>query len=155
MSSHEKFMRAALSEARKAFGLKEVPVGAVAVVDGRIAARAHNRRETLSDPTAHAEILCIQMAAKKLGGWRLNRVTLYSTLEPCAMCAGAVVHARVGALVFGAADPKAGACGSVIDVTKEGLFNHRVRITRGVLEKECSGMLKKFFEGLRKGASPA
>ena len=155
MLENEKFMRAALGEAKKAFALDEVPVGAVAVSGSKIIARAHNKRETLTDPTAHAEILCIKKAAKKLGGWRLNEVALYSTLEPCAMCAGAIIHARINELVYGADDPKAGGCGGRIDLTKEGLFNHKLKITKGVLEKECSGMLKEFFERLRKGARAA
>ena len=145
-------MREALREARKAFRLEEVPVGCVAVYDDKIIARAHNRRETLTDPTAHAEVLCIKRAAKKLGGWRLGKVSLYTTLEPCAMCAGAIIHSRVSELVFGAYDSKAGACGSRLDLTKEGLLNHKFKITSGVLEKECSEVLKRFFKVLRKGA---
>lgn len=141
MSEHEKFMRKALKEAEKAFRLDEVPVGAVAVSGGRIIARAHNKRETLADPTAHAEILCIRKAAKKLGGWRLNRVVLYSTLEPCAMCFGAVVHSRIGELIYGADDPKIGAVG--------GKSSRGLRIKKGVLKKECSGILKSFFRKLR------
>ena len=149
MQEREKFMTEALKEAHKAFVLDEVPVGAVAVVDGKIVARAHNRRETLNDPTAHAEILCIQKASKKLGGWRLGNVSIYSTLEPCAMCAGALIHARVRELVYGADDPKAGACGSRLDLTKEGLLNHELKIRRGILKKECSEILKRFFKRLR------
>jgi len=146
----EKFMKEALKEADKAFVLNEVPVGAVAVVDGKIIARAHNRREALIDPTAHAEVLCIKKASKKLGGWRLNRVEVYTTLEPCAMCAGALIHARVKELVYGADDPKAGACGSRLDLTKKGLLNHELKITRGVLKEECSEILKRFFKEIRK-----
>jgi len=142
-------MKEALKEARKAFVLDEVPVGAVAAIDDKIIVRAHNRRETLKDPTAHAEIRCIQKAAKKLGSWRLSGVTIYSTLEPCAMCAGAMIHARIKELVYGADDPKAGACGSVIDITKEGLFNHKLKIVGGVLEGECGEILKRFFKELR------
>jgi tRNA(adenine34) deaminase len=149
VSQHEKFMAAALKEAGRALELGEVPVGAVAVVDGKIIARAHNKRETLSDPTAHAEILCIQKAAKKLGGWRLNGVVLYSTLEPCAMCAGAIIHARVKELVYGANDPKAGGCGGRVDITKMGLFNHELKVTERALANECSEILKQFFRRLR------
>jgi len=147
--SHEKFMFEALKEAKKAYAKKEAPIGAVAVQGERVIARAHNIREDLQDPTAHAEIICIQKASKKLGQWRLNKVTLYSTLEPCAMCAGAIIHARLKELVFGAYDPKAGACGSKLDLTKKGLLNHKFKVTAGVLEKECSDILKKFFNQLR------
>ena len=150
--SEEKFMRAALAEARKGFSEDEVPVGAVVVVDGKIVARAHNLRESLIDPTAHAEILAIKKAAKKLGGWRLNRATLYTTLEPCPMCAGAIVHARVKELVYGADDPKAGACGSIMNIVSSGHLNHRVKVRSGVLKKESSEILKRFFRKLRRGA---
>jgi len=143
-------MLEALKEAKKALKKEEVPVGAVAVKDGKIIARAHNIRETLTDPTAHAEIICVKKAAKKLGGWRLNGVTLYSTLEPCAMCAGAIIHARVKELVFGAYDEKAGACGSRLDLTKEGLLNHKLKVSGGILGEECSGILGSFFGKLRK-----
>jgi len=142
-------MRAALAEAQKGFEKGEVPVGAVVVVDGRVIARAHNLRESLIDPTAHAEILAIKKAAKKLGGWRLNKASVYTTLEPCPMCAGAIVHARVGELIYGADDPKAGACGSIMNVVSSGHLNHRVEVISGVLKKESSEILKKFFEKLR------
>jgi tRNA(adenine34) deaminase len=143
-------MMAALDEARKGFKKNEIPVGAVVVVDGKIIARAHNLRESLIDPTAHAEILCIKKAAKKLGGWRLDGATLYTTLEPCPMCAGAVVHSRVKELVYGADDPKAGACGSIMDIISSAHLNHRVRVVSGVLKNESSKILKKFFIKLRK-----
>jgi len=142
-------MRAALAEAQKGFEKGEVPVGAVVVVDDRVIARAHNLRESLIDPTAHAEILAIKKAAKKLGGWRLNKASVYTTLEPCPMCAGAIVHARVGELIYGADDPKAGACGSIMNVVSSGHLNHRVEVISGVLKKESSEILKKFFEKLR------
>jgi len=142
-------MQAALAEARKGFSEDEVPVGAVVVVDGKIIARAHNLRESLIDPTAHAEILAIKKAAKKLGGWRLSGATLYTTLEPCPMCAGAIVHSRVRELVYGADDPKAGACGSIMNVVSSGHLNHRVKVRSGVLKKESSEILKKFFKKLR------
>ena len=148
--NYEKFMRQALVEAEKAFKKEEVPVGAVAVVDGKVVARAHNQRENLIDPTAHAEILCIKKAARKLGGWRLNKVTLYTTLEPCPMCAGAIVHARIKELVYGADDPKAGACGSVMNVVDSDHLNHKVNVVPGVLKKESEDILKKFFKKLRK-----
>ncbi len=146
-------MRAALDEARKGFKKDEIPVGAVIVVDGKIIARAHNLRESHIDPTAHAEILCIKKAAKKLGGWRLGRATLYTTLEPCPMCAGAVVHSRVKELVYGADDPKAGACGSIMNVVSSAHLNHRVKVISGVLNSECSEILKDFFVKLRKSKS--
>jgi tRNA(adenine34) deaminase len=142
-------MKAALKEAEKGYKKEEVPVGAVVVVDGKIVSRAHNLRESLVDPTAHAEILAIKKAAKKLGGWRLNRASLYTTLEPCPMCAGAIVHSRVKELVYGADDPKAGACGSVMNVVSSGHLNHRVKVVSGVLKKESSGILKRFFRKLR------
>lgn len=142
-------MKAALDEARKGFKKDEVPVGAVIVAGGKIVARAHNLRESLIDPTAHAEILCIKKAAKKLGGWRLNNVKLYTTLEPCPMCAGAIVHARVGELVYGADDPKAGACGSIMNVVSSGHLNHKVKVISGVLKKDCGEIIKKFFNKLR------
>jgi len=147
--SEEKFMKAALAEARKGFNEDEVPVGAVVVVEGKIVARAHNLRESLIDPTAHAEILAIKKAARKLGGWRLNRATLYTTLEPCPMCAGAIVHSRVRELVYGADDPKSGACGSIMNVVSSGHLNHRVKVRSGVLKKESSEILKKFFRKIR------
>lgn len=143
-------MKAALAEAEKGFKKKEVPVGAVMVADGKIITRAHNLRESLIDPTAHAEILCIKKAARKLGGWRLNKATLYTTLEPCPMCAGAVVHSRVRELVYGADDPKAGACGSIMNIVSSEHLNHKVKVVPGVLKKECSEILRKFFKKLRK-----
>jgi len=142
-------MRAAIAEAEKGYRKDEVPVGAVVVADGRVIARAHNLRESLIDPTAHAEILAIKKAAKKLGGWRLNRATLYTTLEPCPMCAGAIVHSRIKEVVYGADDPKAGACGSIMDVVSSKHLNHKVIVTSGVLKKQCSVILKKFFKKLR------
>jgi len=142
-------MGIALAEAEKGFKKDEVPVGAVVVVGNKVVARAHNLRESLIDPTAHAEILVIKKAAKKLGGWRLDKATLYTTLEPCPMCAGAIVHARVGELVYGADDPKAGACGSIMNVVSSKHLNHKVMVKSGVLQKECSEILKKFFRKLR------
>lgn len=147
----EEFMLEALEEAKNAYRKKEVPVGAVAVLGDKIIARAHNEREDLADPTAHAEILCIKRASKKLRRWRLNDVTLYSTLEPCSMCAGAMVHARIHRLVFGAKDLKAGACGSALDVIDLGLLNHRVKVSSGVLKDESEKILNDFFKNIRKG----
>ena len=142
-------MRLALSEAEGALREGEVPVGALVVQDGRVVGMGHNRVEGLQDPTAHAEILAIKTVAEALGSWRLEGCTLYVTLEPCPMCAGAIVQARVGRLVFGAWDPKRGACGSLMNLVQDPRLNHRVSITAGVLEKECNEILKQFFKGLR------
>jgi len=145
-------MDEALAEAQAAADLGDVPIGAVVVSDGRIIARAHNRRECLRDPTAHAEIDALREAARTLGGWRLAGCTLYVTLEPCVMCAGALVQARVTRLVYGAADPKAGATGSVVDVLRDARFNHVVEVLGGVRETECGLLLRDFFAGLRRAA---
>ena len=145
-------MRAALREARASLARDEVPVGCVVVHDGTIVGRGHNQVESLQDATAHAEILAIGAASNALGSWRLADCTLYVTLEPCAMCAGAIVLARLGRLVYGAADPKAGACGSVLDVIGERRLNHRVPVTPGVLEPECGELLREFFRKKRKAA---
>jgi len=141
----ESFMRESLGEAEKARGEGEVPIGCVAVYNGEIIARSHNRRETWADPTAHAEMIALREAARKLGRWRLGGVSLYVTLEPCAMCAGALVLARVDRLVYGPRDPKAGACGSVLDVVRDPRLNHRVEVVSGVLEEESRSILKNFF----------
>ncbi len=145
-------MDEALAEAQAAADLGDVPIGAVVVRDGRIIARAHNRRECLRDPTAHAEIDALRQAARILGGWRLAGCTLYVTLEPCVMCAGALVQARVTRLVYGAADPKAGAAGSVVDVLRDARFNHVVEVMGGVRAAECGLLLRNFFAGLRRAA---
>ena len=149
MNDDERFMRMALREAEKAAAAAEVPVGAVLVKDGRLLGKAHNQRETLKDPTAHAEILAITQAAAALEGWRLEGAVLYVTLEPCLMCAGAIVNARIPRVVFGAADPKAGACGSLYQVGLDARLNHRFEITAGVLEQECAALLKDFFRAKR------
>jgi len=145
----EDFMRMALAEAEKAAVCGETPVGAVLVIAGEVIVEAHNMRETLQDPTSHAETLALREAAARLGRWRLQDATLYVTLEPCLMCAGALVLARVNRLVYGCRDPKAGALGSVYDVVRDGRLNHVYRITPGVLETECRQMLSGFFEKLR------
>ena len=145
----EDFMRMALAEAEKAAACGETPVGAVLVIAGDVIAVAHNMRETWQDPTAHAESLVLREAAARLGRWRLQDATLYVTLEPCLMCAGALVLARVNRLVYGCRDHKAGALGSVYDVVRDGRLNHVYRITPGVLEAECRQMLSGFFEKLR------
>jgi tRNA(adenine34) deaminase len=138
-------MAAALEEARKAEGHGDVPIGAAIYRDGELLARAGNERELRKDPTAHAEILAIRAAAERLGGWRLPGTTLYVTLEPCAMCAGAIVLARIPTVVFGAPDPKAGAVGSVLDVLGEPALNHRPEVLAGVCEAECAALLRDFF----------
>lgn len=143
------FMRLALAEAAAAAQLGDVPIGAVVVRDGRVLARAHNRREVDRDPLAHAEVLALREAARHLGGWRLIGCTLYVTLEPCAMCAGAMVQARLPRLVYGATDPKAGAAGSVVDLLRDARFPHVVEVTGGVCAEECGAALRCFFDGLR------
>lgn len=143
------FMAEAVEEARKGAGEGEVPVGAVVVADSRIVSRAHNQPIAQADPTAHAEILAIREAARVLGAYRLEGITLYVTLEPCVMCVGAMVHARVARLVYGARDEKAGALGSVYDIGRDGVLNHRIEVTAGVMEAECSELLKGFFRSVR------
>ncbi len=145
------FMGEALGEAEAAARLGEVPIGAVVVRDGRVIARGHNRRETDRDPTAHAEAEVLRQAAGVLGGWRLLGCTLYVTLEPCVMCAGAMVQARLPRLVYGTADPTAGAAGSVVDVLRDARFNHMVEVASGVREAECGALLQEFFARLRRG----
>ena len=145
-------MRAALREAHASLARDEVPVGCVIVHDGIVIGRGHNQVEALQDATAHAEVLAIGAASNALGSWRLHECTLYVTLEPCSMCAGAIVLARLGRLVYGAADPKAGACGSVLDVIGEPRLNHRVEVTREVLADECGELLREFFRKRRKAA---
>ncbi len=144
-------MALALEEARRAMDDGEVPIGAVVVHEGEIIARAHNLREGLQDPVAHAEMLVLREAARKLHRWRLTGATLYVTLEPCAMCAGALVLARIDRLVYGADDPKAGACGSVFDIVREPRLNHRMEVLSGVFEEECRSVLKEFFTNRRNG----
>ncbi|MFK5927113.1 MAG: tRNA adenosine(34) deaminase TadA [Desulfuromusa sp.] len=143
------FMRVALSEATIAEGLAEVPIGAVVVFDGEIIGRGHNLRETSNDPTTHAEIMAIKQAAKKLNSWRLLDCTLYVTLEPCVMCMGATILARIPYLVFGCRDPKAGAVGSIYNFAEDERLNHQVQVREGVLQQECSSQLSHFFRQLR------
>lgn len=145
----EEAMVEALALAREAGEAGEVPVGAVAVFEGRVVGRGRNRREEAADPTAHAELLAVQEAARTLGRWRLTGVTLYVTLEPCAMCAGALVLARIDRLVFGASDPKAGAVGSLQDLSADPRLNHRYPVTRGLLGEEGGALLKAFFRARR------
>lgn len=143
------FMRVALEEAARATALGEVPIAALVVQGDRILAQTHNYRELWQDPTAHAEIIAIRAAATALGSWRLLDTTLYVTLEPCTMCIGAIILARIPRIVFGAWDPKAGACGSVFNLPSEPKLNHRVSVTGGVLEQESQALLQKFFRELR------
>ena len=150
MAYEEKFMLAALKEAAKAPSEHEVPVGAVVVCGGRIIARAHNRRENKQSATAHAEILAIEKACRKLKSWRLEGCELYVTLEPCPMCAGAIVQSRIEKVFFGAYDYKAGCAGSKINLFQSGMFNHDAEVVGGVMEKECAGLLTEFFKELRK-----
>jgi len=144
-----KFMRAALDEAGLAAQANEVPVGAVVVRNGEIIGRGLNRPVQGVDPTAHAEILALRAAAEHENNYRLNGATLYVTLEPCPMCVGAMLHARIGRLVFGAYDPKSGAAGSVIDLADDRRLNHQIEVNGGLLEEQCAGLLKKFFESRR------
>jgi tRNA(adenine34) deaminase len=144
-------MEEALSLAREAAAAGEVPVGAVALFEGRVVGRGRNRREEANDPTAHAELLAVQEAARALGRWRLTGVTLYVTLEPCAMCAGAMVLARIDRLVFGATDPKAGAAGSLQDLSADPRLNHRFPVERGLLGDACGDLLREFFRSRRGG----
>jgi tRNA(adenine34) deaminase len=146
----ETFMAEALAEARRAAAEGEVPIGAVLVVERRIAGRGRNARERLRDPTGHAEILALQEAARTLGRWRLTGSTMYATLEPCPMCAGALVNARVDRLVYGVVDPKAGAVDTLFDVVRDARLNHRVAVTSGVLAEECGALLREFFRERRK-----
>lgn len=146
----EEWMLHALEEARSAWNLGEVPVGAIVVQEGEIVAKGHNLTQSRNDPTAHAEIVAIRRAAREIGHWRLLDCTLYVTLEPCAMCAGAIVLARIPRLVFATWDPKAGMCGSLDNLVQDPRLNHRVRMTAGVLAPESAGMLKEFFRERRR-----
>ncbi|MDT8419909.1 MAG: tRNA adenosine(34) deaminase TadA [Desulfuromonadales bacterium] len=147
----EQFMRAALAEAAIARSKDEVPIGAVIVHAGRIIGRGHNLRETSNDPTTHAEMVAIRQAAEQIGHWRLLETTLYVTLEPCVMCMGAIILARIPRLVYASRDPRAGAVGSIYDFSRDERFNHRVEVTEGVLGEECSKLLSGFFQELRAG----
>ena len=149
MSNHEAFMRFAIDEARRALAEDEVPVGAVIVHDGRVIAAAHNQREQLHDPTAHAEMIAITQAAAALASWRLEGCILYVTLEPCPMCAGAILQARVPTVVFGATDPKAGAVQTLYQLLADPRLNHRADVVGGVLAAECGELLSRFFQAQR------
>lgn len=145
----EKYMVEAIKEAKKAEAKVEVPIGAVLVLDGEIIARAHNLRETNQNALAHAELLVIDSACRKLGTWRLEDTTLYVTLEPCPMCAGAVILSRISRVVYGAKDPKGGCCGTFMNLPEDERFNHRSEVVSGILEAECSELLTNFFRGIR------
>ena len=146
------FMRIALEEAARAAAIGEVPIAAVVVREGKVLSQAHNYRELWQDPTAHAEVIAIRAAATALGTWRLTETTLYVTVEPCAMCLGAIILARIPRVVFGAKDPKAGACGSVFNFTDEPKLNHRVDVRGGILEQESQAIIQTFFRGLREAS---
>ena len=148
-SVEEKYMKEALKQAKKAYALGEVPIGCVIVHEGKIIGRGYNRRNTDKNTLAHAEITAINKASRVIGDWRLEECTLYVTLEPCQMCAGAIVQARIPEVVMGCMNPKAGCAGSILNILEMPQFNHQVKVTRGILEAECSQMLKTFFEELR------
>lgn len=145
----EKYMKAAIRQAKKAYALEETPIGCVIVHEGKIIGRGYNRRNTEKNPLAHAEITAIRKASKKIGDWRLEECTMYVTLEPCQMCAGAIVQARIPRVVVGCMNPKAGCAGSILNLLHIEAFNHQAELTIGVLEEECSSMMKQFFRELR------
>lgn len=146
---HDRWMRQALNQARVAFDANEVPVGAVIVHDDRIIAEGYNQREALQDPTAHAEMIAITQAAEALGSWRLLDCTLYVTLEPCPMCAGAIVQSRIPTVVYGTTDPKGGACHTLYQITNDSRLNHSATVLGGVLREECKAILQEFFAAQR------
>jgi tRNA(adenine34) deaminase len=149
LQPHDSLMRIALEQARIAFDEDEVPVGAIVVHEDRIIGAAHNQRESLKDPTAHAEMIAITQAADALGSWRLNDCLLYVTLEPCPMCAGAIVQARIPTVIYGTTDSKAGACHSLYQITADSRLNHQAMVIGGVLQVECKSMLQEFFAAQR------
>lgn len=155
MKTDEEYMQIALDEARKAFDADEVPVGAVVVSEGIILARAYNSPITNNDPSGHAEMLALRKAADELGNYRLNGASLYVTLEPCVMCAGAIIQARLSRLIFGARDPKSGAVVSLYNILKDERLNHQVEITEGILSDECGEILSRFFRQKRVTSAPA
>ncbi len=151
---HEKFMKKAIEQAKKAGEAGEVPIGCVIVRDGKVFARGYNKRNTQGSTLAHAELLAIGKASKKIGDWRLEDCTMYITLEPCPMCAGAIVQARMKKVVIGAMNKKAGCAGSIFNLLEEKRFNHQAEVVRGVMEAECSELLKEFFKELRRKNKP-
>lgn len=151
MTEDERYMKEALKQAKKAYAIEEVPIGCIIVSDGKVIARAYNRRNTDKCTLSHAELRAIKKAAKVTGDWRLEGCTIYITLEPCQMCARAIVQARIPRVVIGSMNPKAGCGGSILNLLEMKEFNHRCQVTRGVLEEECSEMLSRFFKELREG----
>ncbi len=149
LTEEERYMKEAIQQAHKAWKLQEVPIGCVIVKDGKIIARGYNRRNTDKNTLAHAELLAIRKASRAVGDWRLEECTMYITLEPCQMCAGAIVQARISRVVIGSRNPKAGCAGSVLNLLQMPRFNHQVELTEGILEEECSSMLTDFFKELR------
>lgn len=149
MDENIKFMKEALKEAKRSYQKDEIPVGAVIVKEGKIIARGHNIKETKTDPTKHAEIIAIQKASKKLQTWRLSGCTMYVTLEPCSMCAGSLIQARIDKVVIGTMDEKTGACGSVLNLLSDYKFNHTVQVETGIMQEECKKILQQFFKELR------
>lgn len=149
LDNNERYMRYALREAERAMESGEVPVGCVIVHEGELIAKGRNQRELLNDPTAHAEIIAITAAAAELNSWRLEKCQLYVTLEPCPMCAGAIINSRIPEVYFGAFDPKAGCCGSLMDLLSDQRFNHRPKVTSGILAEECGSILTSFFRAIR------
>ena len=159
VENQEQYMKEPIKEAIKAYQKEEVPVGAVIVKNGEIIARAHNLKETKNDTICHAEILAIQKASKKIKAWRLENCELYVTLEPCTMCAGAIINSRIKRVIIGASDPKTGACGSVLNLFEDYKFNHKPECEIGIMQEECEKLLKDFFKNLRitkktKGGKP-
>lgn len=154
LDDNVRYMRYAIREAERALEQGEVPIGCVIVHEGEIIGKAHNQRETLQDPTAHAEVLAITQAAGALGSWRLENTRLYVTLEPCPMCAGAIILARVAEVYFGACDPKAGVCGTLMNLLEDRRFNHNPVVTPGLLGEECGALLSAFFRDIRNGRGP-
>lgn len=149
MLKKEKFMKEAIKQAKKAYDKEEIPVGAVIVKDGKIIARGYNKKEEKKDTTQHAEIIAIQKASRKIGAWRLQDCEIYVTLEPCAMCTGALIQARLKRVYIGTMDPKTGACGSVLNLLEDYKFNHKVEVETNIMQKECEKILKDFFKYLR------
>ncbi len=149
MLKKEKFMKEAIKQAKKAYDKEEIPVGAVIVKDGKIIARGYNKKEEKKDTTQHAEIIAIQKASRKMGAWRLQDCEMYVTLEPCAMCTGALIQARLKRVYIGTMDPKTGACGSVLNLLEDYKFNHKVEVETNIMQKECEKILKDFFKYLR------
>lgn len=149
MTTDERYMKEALKQARKAYALDEVPIGCVIVQNDKVIARGYNRRNTDKNTLSHAELNAIRRASKRTGDWRLEDCTMYITLEPCQMCAGAIVQARIGRVVIGAMNPKAGCAGSILNLLEMPEFNHQVEVSRGILQEECSQMLTEFFKYLR------